>query len=406
MNRREFLTYTWGAALGLLVLEVGAGMFGFMYPRFKAGEFGLTYGDIKWRAAECYRRKTGKALPPSVDPETPLSAYKALGIDPMNMVLQGMPTIGDMMNGFTQSQANYMDAYAARNPSQFIEAYNDLQSRYLQINNLHPEAKSYLPWTPEGLPSALAKFRTGWQQQEMTPYEAATQGMAIGDSLIKSVMNAAAIGGWSAVENIIDGIEEQRQPGDPFWQMIPRFQVDDIRTPAMNADGTPVMKDGKPVYTTTPGLRSRVESWHEQNMAGEMMDFELAKANFALTMRKAALAMGSGGAGTGRRGGTGSGTGSGDTPGSVFSLLPKGIKFSDARLATQYLDKKFNENLEKLGRPRECVDMDPPLDPLPAAAGHRVACHFPDRGGELAASAGSAMTDGPVSASTVAPPAS
>ena len=61
---------------------------------------------------------------------------------------------------------------------------------------------------------------------------------------------------------------------------------------------------------------------------------------------------------------------------------------------------------EKLGRPRECVDMDPPLDPLPAAAGHRVACHFPDRGGELAASAGSAMTDGPVSASTVAPPAS
>jgi len=40
MNRREFLTYTWGAALGLLVLEVGAGMFGFMYPRFKAGEFG------------------------------------------------------------------------------------------------------------------------------------------------------------------------------------------------------------------------------------------------------------------------------------------------------------------------------------------------------------------------------
>ena len=40
MNRREFLTYTWCAALGLLVLEVGAGMFGFMYPRFKAGEFG------------------------------------------------------------------------------------------------------------------------------------------------------------------------------------------------------------------------------------------------------------------------------------------------------------------------------------------------------------------------------
>ncbi|MBK8049634.1 MAG: Rieske 2Fe-2S domain-containing protein [Anaerolineales bacterium] len=40
MNRREFLTYAWGAALGVLVLETGAAMFGFMYPRFKAGEFG------------------------------------------------------------------------------------------------------------------------------------------------------------------------------------------------------------------------------------------------------------------------------------------------------------------------------------------------------------------------------
>jgi len=40
MNRREFLTYAWGATLGLLLLETAAGMFGFMYPRFKAGEFG------------------------------------------------------------------------------------------------------------------------------------------------------------------------------------------------------------------------------------------------------------------------------------------------------------------------------------------------------------------------------
>ncbi len=40
MNRREFLTYTWGAALGLLALQSGVGIFQFMYPRFKAGEFG------------------------------------------------------------------------------------------------------------------------------------------------------------------------------------------------------------------------------------------------------------------------------------------------------------------------------------------------------------------------------
>jgi cytochrome b6-f complex iron-sulfur subunit len=40
MNRREFLTYAWGAALGLLALEAGVVSFMFMYPRFRAGEFG------------------------------------------------------------------------------------------------------------------------------------------------------------------------------------------------------------------------------------------------------------------------------------------------------------------------------------------------------------------------------
>jgi oligopeptide/dipeptide ABC transporter ATP-binding protein len=46
---------------------------------------------------------------------------------------------------------------------------------------------------------------------------------------------------------------------------------------------------------------------------------------------------------------------------------------------------------ERLGRPRECVDMDPPLDPLPAAAGHRVACHFPDQGPGMASVVGTAL---------------
>jgi cytochrome b6-f complex iron-sulfur subunit len=40
INRREFLTYAWAAALGLVALEGGAATFFFMYPRFRAGEFG------------------------------------------------------------------------------------------------------------------------------------------------------------------------------------------------------------------------------------------------------------------------------------------------------------------------------------------------------------------------------
>ncbi len=40
MGRREFLTYAWGGSLGLVGLATGVGLFQFMYPRFRAGEFG------------------------------------------------------------------------------------------------------------------------------------------------------------------------------------------------------------------------------------------------------------------------------------------------------------------------------------------------------------------------------
>lgn len=40
MNRREFLTYAWSGALLLVAGATGFGLFQFMYPRFKAGEFG------------------------------------------------------------------------------------------------------------------------------------------------------------------------------------------------------------------------------------------------------------------------------------------------------------------------------------------------------------------------------
>jgi cytochrome b6-f complex iron-sulfur subunit len=40
MNRREFLMYSWVGALGLLGIGAGVASFQFMYPRFRAGEFG------------------------------------------------------------------------------------------------------------------------------------------------------------------------------------------------------------------------------------------------------------------------------------------------------------------------------------------------------------------------------
>lgn len=40
MTRREFMTYAWGGALAVLGVETGLLSYFFMYPRFKAGEFG------------------------------------------------------------------------------------------------------------------------------------------------------------------------------------------------------------------------------------------------------------------------------------------------------------------------------------------------------------------------------
>ncbi len=40
INRREFLTYSWGAALGLIAAQGGFATYEFLYPKFKEGEFG------------------------------------------------------------------------------------------------------------------------------------------------------------------------------------------------------------------------------------------------------------------------------------------------------------------------------------------------------------------------------
>ncbi len=69
MNRREFLTYAWGAALGLLLLETGAATFFFMMPRFKAGEFG---GQFFLSTSE---------IPPLDAPPVPYTAGKFWLVD-------------------------------------------------------------------------------------------------------------------------------------------------------------------------------------------------------------------------------------------------------------------------------------------------------------------------------------
>ena len=43
MNRRELLTYAWGAATALLATEASVVAFQFLVPRFRAGEFGGSF---------------------------------------------------------------------------------------------------------------------------------------------------------------------------------------------------------------------------------------------------------------------------------------------------------------------------------------------------------------------------
>lgn len=43
MNRREFLTYVWGASILLFMAEMGVVTFLFTLPRFEEGEFGGTF---------------------------------------------------------------------------------------------------------------------------------------------------------------------------------------------------------------------------------------------------------------------------------------------------------------------------------------------------------------------------
>lgn len=64
MTRREFLTYAWGAALGLLAVETGLMSYFFMYPRFRAGEFGgqffLSQTDVPSAEAAPVPETSGK----------------------------------------------------------------------------------------------------------------------------------------------------------------------------------------------------------------------------------------------------------------------------------------------------------------------------------------------------------
>ena len=62
LNRRELLTYAWGAAVVLLAAESGVTVFLFIQPRFRSGEFGGTF-----RLGSVAELPQAGALPPPVN---------------------------------------------------------------------------------------------------------------------------------------------------------------------------------------------------------------------------------------------------------------------------------------------------------------------------------------------------
>ncbi len=79
MTRREFLTYAWGAAVGLLAVETGLVSYFFMYPRFKAGEFGgkffLSETEVPPSDAEPVGYTAGKFWLVSTEEGSPKAIY-------------------------------------------------------------------------------------------------------------------------------------------------------------------------------------------------------------------------------------------------------------------------------------------------------------------------------------------
>ena len=79
LTRREFLTYAWGAALGLLTVETALVSYFFMYPRFRAGEFGgkffLPPTDIPSTDAAPVPETAGKFWLVNIEEEGPKALY-------------------------------------------------------------------------------------------------------------------------------------------------------------------------------------------------------------------------------------------------------------------------------------------------------------------------------------------
>ena len=80
MNRREFLTYAWGGVLGLVALQSAVGLFQFMMPRFKAGEFGGVFflgpeSSMPPTSAPPEAMTAGKFWLVNTDDQGPLALY-------------------------------------------------------------------------------------------------------------------------------------------------------------------------------------------------------------------------------------------------------------------------------------------------------------------------------------------
>lgn len=80
MNRREFLTYAWGGVLGLIALQSAVGLFQFLMPRFKAGEFGGVFfmgpeTSLPQSDAPPEAVTTGKFWLVNTDDQGPLALY-------------------------------------------------------------------------------------------------------------------------------------------------------------------------------------------------------------------------------------------------------------------------------------------------------------------------------------------
>jgi len=288
---------------------------------------------------------TGAILPAGMNPDVPVSTYKAMGVDPLGLV-QKPPSLADIKENLQILWAQVNDAMTKqRNPLVTLNAYRAYESAYKQGATAYGGQNMVgVPHTPMGEIKFMQDYEQSFSQMLYTPDEKIKMGEELSKGVLEHTLWLAGISSDAAL-SYLEGIEDSY--GGSLGEMLPSLQLYDRKTYG---------PDGK-VISVQPGLESLIAQYNQLAQMGRVAEAEQLKAQIMgnIVAQKKLSGMGTGGGGGGTRGGGGGGNGAGGdgtgNPNAEFGMLPSGMKFSDARQSTQYFVKAYDKDIKDLGPP-------------------------------------------------------